>query len=144
MAITSSKYAVTARPVSILAQLLGMVVIILVLVWVLHFEGGLAFKSENKKKILNLHAVFMILGPVLAAGEGAEKSSKSTLLPWHIYAGMVIFVLAVCSTEIGLAQAFISLGLGRTQEALIVNFTGLFVFLFAASVGLTVFLPRGD
>lgn len=54
MAITSSKHAVTARPVAILAHLLGMVEIILVLVWVLHFEGGLEFKSENKKKILNV------------------------------------------------------------------------------------------
>ena len=60
MAITSSKYAVTARPVSILAHLLGMVVIILVLVWVLHFEGGLTFKSENKKKILNVNIYIYI------------------------------------------------------------------------------------
>ncbi|KAL0347961.1 UNVERIFIED_CONTAM: hypothetical protein Sangu_1023900 [Sesamum angustifolium] len=49
--------------------------------------------------------------------------------------------MAILSAETGLVEKFIFLGLHRSQEALIVNFTGLLVLIFAVSVGLTVLLP---
>lgn len=54
MALTSSSYQLSATPVTIFAHLLVIVVTILVLVWLLHFREGLAFKSVNKQKILNV------------------------------------------------------------------------------------------
>ncbi|EXC05045.1 putative transmembrane ascorbate ferrireductase 3 [Morus notabilis] len=166
MALTT---AVTAKPVSIFAHLLGIILYALFMVLgpVLAAGEGLVFgilgiyvifKFHNEIGLWNMFTLHSWLGIITICSfglqwllglftslfPGAEKTAKATLMPWHIYAGMVIFVLAVCSTEMGLAQAFIFLGLGRSQEALIVNFTGLFIFLFAASVGLTVFLPRGD
>ncbi|XP_057443248.1 probable ascorbate-specific transmembrane electron transporter 1 [Lotus japonicus] len=73
---------------------------------------------------------------------GAEVSTRATLLPWHRFIGIAIFLLAVGTAETGLLEYFQFLGLFRSQEALIVNFTGLLLFLFAASVSLSVILPR--
>ncbi|XP_004513927.1 probable ascorbate-specific transmembrane electron transporter 1 [Cicer arietinum] len=73
---------------------------------------------------------------------GAEMSTRATLLPWHRFIGLVIFLLAVGTAETGLVEYFKFLELFRNQEALIVNFTGLLLFLFAAFVSLTVILPR--
>ncbi|KAL0005133.1 hypothetical protein SO802_012694 [Lithocarpus litseifolius] len=66
------------------------------------------------------------------------------LLPWHGFVGMVIFLLAICTAETGFVEIFISLALERNQEALVRNFTGLLIFLFAVSVTLSVILPRSD
>ncbi|XP_016647009.1 PREDICTED: probable ascorbate-specific transmembrane electron transporter 1 [Prunus mume] len=73
---------------------------------------------------------------------GAESSARGNLVPWHTFVGTVIFLLAVCTAEAGLLERFLFLSIGRTQETLIINFTGLLIFLFAASVSLTVLLPR--
>lgn len=72
----------------------------------------------------------------------AEKSTKATLEPWHTFAGMVIFLMGICTAEIGLAR--IAYYLGRSREALIVNFIVLLTFLFAVWVSLSVVLPRVD
>ncbi|KAH7516218.1 hypothetical protein FEM48_Zijuj10G0112000 [Ziziphus jujuba var. spinosa] len=51
----------------------------------------------------------------------AEKSTKARLKPWHKFVGRVIFLLGICTVEIGLAQ--VGYFLTRSQEALSVNFT---------------------
>ncbi|XP_045798730.1 probable ascorbate-specific transmembrane electron transporter 1 [Trifolium pratense] len=73
---------------------------------------------------------------------GAETSTRATLLPWHKFIGIVIFLLAVATAETGLIQYFDFYQLFRNQESLIVNFTGLLLFLFSVFVGLSVILPR--
>lgn len=70
-------------------------------------------------------------------------STRGNLLPWHVFVGTFVFVLAICTAETGLLQRFIFLGLGKNQEGLIVNFTGLLLVLFAVSVTLAILLPRG-
>ncbi|KAH1097900.1 hypothetical protein J1N35_014821 [Gossypium stocksii] len=73
---------------------------------------------------------------------GAESYSRAAYLPWHTFGGLLILFLAICTAEMGLLQKFLSLFLTRSQEALIVNFIGLLLFLFAVAVALTVVLPR--
>jgi len=73
---------------------------------------------------------------------GAEMSTRASLLPWHRFLGMAIFLLAVATAETGLAQYFQFLQLFRSQEALIVNSTALLLFLYALFVALSVILPR--
>ncbi|XVE85569.1 hypothetical protein DITRI_Ditri17bG0100900 [Diplodiscus trichospermus] len=73
---------------------------------------------------------------------GAESYSRAAYLPWHTFGGLVIFLLAICTAEMGLLEKFLSLYLFRSQEALIVNFIGLLLFLFAVAVGLSVVLPH--
>ncbi|PON60828.1 Cytochrome b561 and DOMON domain-containing protein [Parasponia andersonii] len=192
MAPRGRSYQLYAAPVTILAHLIAITVTVLVLVWLLKFEGGFAFKSGNKLKIFNLHPFLMVVGLIIFGGEGtyavfkfkdetgtkdlvslhtwlgiiaisayglqfvlgfftfffpgAAMPTRGSLLPWHTYFGTVIFLLAVCAAETGLIQRFIGLGLALklNQEGLIVNFTGLLIFLFGVSVTLSVILPRGS
>ena len=46
--------AVAALPFTFVVHLLGIVLIILVLVWNIHFRGGLAWDSSNKSLIFNV------------------------------------------------------------------------------------------
>lgn len=49
--------------------------------------------------------------------------------------------MAIVSTETGLIEKFMVVGLQKGQEALIINFTGLLVLLFGISIGLIVLIP---
>ncbi|CBI26790.3 unnamed protein product, partial [Vitis vinifera] len=69
---------------------------------------------------------------------GVKKPRRRRLMPWHWFAGMVIFLMAILTAETGLVQRSTYL---RRQEALIVNFTGLLILLFATAVGLSVIHP---
>ncbi|KAL3510338.1 hypothetical protein ACH5RR_029739 [Cinchona calisaya] len=69
-------------------------------------------------------------------------TTRANFAPWHVLLGMVIFSMAILSAVTGLVEKFIFTGLKREQEALIVNFTGLLIFLFGVSVGFSVLLPR--
>ncbi|CAI9785534.1 unnamed protein product [Fraxinus pennsylvanica] len=216
----SYNYGMSSFPVSMFAHLLAIAVTILVLVWLLHFREGLAFKSDNKQKIFNVHPLLMVIGFVLTSGQaimayktvparrnikkifhlilhlialaagivgiyavfkyhnetgitdiytlhswlgistislyglqwlfsfislwypGAKPSTRDRLVPWHALFGTVIFFMAILSAETGLVERFIFLSLRRNQEALVVNFTGLLILLFAISVGFTLLLQR--
>ncbi|KAM7484733.1 hypothetical protein LguiA_000742 [Lonicera macranthoides] len=214
-----SSYNLSWLPVTTFAHLLVIAVTILVLVWLLQFREGLAFKSDNKQKIFNVHPLLMVIGFLLVLGEacmvyksvparrdtqkathlvlhliallagivgiyavfkfhhelgipdmytlhswlgmsticlfglqwvlaflsftfpGGSSFTRARLTPWHVFFGMVIFFMAVLTAETGLVERFLFLGLRRTQEALIVNFTGLLILLFGIAVGLVVLLP---
>ncbi|KAL2545683.1 Transmembrane ascorbate ferrireductase 1 [Forsythia ovata] len=207
----SNNYGISAFLVSVFAHLLAIAVTILLLIWLLHFREGLAFKSDIKQKIFNVHPLLMILGFVLISGEaimayktvpgrrkvqkilhlilhlialvagivgiyavikfhnesgipniytlhswlgistislfglqwlfsffslgypGAKPTRRDRLVPWHALFGTVIFFMAILSAETGLVERFIFLKLHRNQEALVLNFTGLLILLFAIS-----------
>ncbi|KAF8647449.1 hypothetical protein HU200_065359 [Digitaria exilis] len=59
---------VDARTVA--AHVLAVAATVLVLVWCVHFRGGLALHSQNNKQLIfNVHPVLMLLGPIVLAGE---------------------------------------------------------------------------
>ncbi|WCJ33668.1 Cytochrome b561/ferric reductase transmembrane protein family [Euphorbia peplus] len=213
----SRSYQISAGPVTMLAHLLAISITILVLVWLLHFDEGFAFKSLDKVKILNVHTFLMVVGFIVIAGEGvmayktvpaerrvqkavhltlhtialacgivgvytafkfkhevgskdmitlhswlgisaislfglqwmlgffsfvyprAEVSARGSYLPWHVFGGMFIFLLAISTALTGLIQRFNGL---LNQLGLIMNFTGLLLVLFAVAVALSGVLPR--
>ncbi|KAK6242457.1 hypothetical protein QUC31_013852 [Theobroma cacao] len=90
-----------------------------------------------------LFGLQLLLGFFSFVFPGAESYSRAGYTPWHIFGGLVIFFLAIATAEMGLLLKFLRLGLFRSQEALIVNFIGLLLFLFAVAVGLSVVLTRG-
>ncbi|KAL8105791.1 putative ascorbate-specific transmembrane electron transporter 1 [Apium graveolens] len=73
---------------------------------------------------------------------GADSGTRSRMAPYHVFFGIVIFLMAIISAETGLTERFIFIGLRRGQEALIMNFTGLLILLFGIAVGFSVILPR--
>ncbi|GJN12685.1 hypothetical protein PR202_ga30987 [Eleusine coracana subsp. coracana] len=54
---------------SVVLHVLAVAAVVLVLVWCVHFRGGLALQSTNKALIFNVHPVLMITGPIVLAGE---------------------------------------------------------------------------
>ncbi|KAI3778753.1 hypothetical protein L2E82_08136 [Cichorium intybus] len=220
MAKGGASYQMSATPVTIFAHLLAISIVTLVLVWLIHFRQGFAFKSHIKAKIFNLHPLLMTVGFLIFSGEaiimykaipakkntqklihlilhfialaagivgvyavfkfhheihikhmytlhswigistiglfgfqwilgffsfffpGAESAIRARMLPWHAFFGVVIFFMTIVTAETGLAQKFLFQGLRRSEEARIINFTGLLILLFAISVVLSVILPR--
>ncbi|XP_050275627.1 probable ascorbate-specific transmembrane electron transporter 1 [Quercus robur] len=210
-------YRVSATPFVIFAQLITIAVITLVLVWLLHFQKGFSFKSDERSKLFNLHPFLMVIGLIVIGGQaimayksipakrktrkgvhlvlhltaflsgilgiyvifkykkeegaqnfltlhswlgittvslyglqfvlgflayffpGAEWTARATLLPWHIFVGMVIFFFAMVNAEIGLSG--FSQTVSSFSERYIVNFTGLLILLYAISVTFVVILP---
>ncbi|XP_030468108.1 probable ascorbate-specific transmembrane electron transporter 1 [Syzygium oleosum] len=115
------------------------------------------FKFHNELHIPNLYTLHSWLGITTISLFGlqwlaaffsfvfpkANNYARDSYYPWHIFVGSVVFFLAICTAEAGLAERFIFLKLQHGRQALIMNFTGLLIFLFAVSVGLSVILPRG-
>lgn len=202
-----------------LAHLLALSVIVLVLVWLLHFREGLSLRTHIKAKIFNVHPLLMV-GFIVLSGEailvqktlpgtkrtqkgthlalhlsalitGAigiyavfkfhqdlaiphvyslhswlgmtticlyclqwfwsfftfaypqlKSSARSAVLPWHVVGGTLLFLLAVSTAFVGLGEKFIFMKLEREQEALVINFTGLLLLLFAVTVAIKVLVPR--
>ncbi|GKU89328.1 hypothetical protein SLEP1_g3479 [Rubroshorea leprosula] len=70
---------VKAFPFTFVVHLLGIAGVVLVLVWCIHFRGGLAWESSDKSLIFNIHPVLMLIGLIIIGGE-AIVSYKSVLL----------------------------------------------------------------
>ncbi|KAJ1391058.1 Cytochrome b561/ferric reductase transmembrane [Sesbania bispinosa] len=99
--------AVSALPFTFVAHLLGFVAIVLVLVWNLHFRGGLAWDSSNKSIIFNLHPVLILIGLIVIGGE-AIISYKSLPLKKEVkkLIHLVLHAIALILGIIGICAAF--------------------------------------
>lgn len=69
---------------------------------------------------------------------GASAAMRSMLLPVHVSAGVVVFLMTVCTAETGLVKVDAAPG----AESRVINFTGLFMLLFALAVSVSVALPK--
>ncbi|KAK3200373.1 hypothetical protein Dsin_023788 [Dipteronia sinensis] len=119
MAPRGRSYQLSASPVTVLAHLLFIAVTTLVLVWLLDKREGLAFKSDNKFKIFNLHPLFMIIGFILIGGEaimayntvGGTRTTQRTV-HWvlHLIAlisgGLGIFAVFKFQNELGIPDMY--------------------------------------
>ncbi|KAJ7971190.1 cytochrome B561-1 [Quillaja saponaria] len=67
-------------PIFLIVRVIGVIIMLLVLTWALHFRGGLALVSDNKDLIFNVHPVLMVIGLVLVNGEAmlAYKTFSGT------------------------------------------------------------------
>ncbi|XP_071708922.1 transmembrane ascorbate ferrireductase 1-like [Rutidosis leptorrhynchoides] len=87
-----------------------------------------------------LFGLQLLFGIVTFLFPGAESATRAKFAPWHIFFGVVIFLMAIVAAETGLTEKFFFLKLKQGQEALVVNFIGLLILLFGIFVGLTVAL----
>ncbi|KAJ4954211.1 hypothetical protein NE237_031043 [Protea cynaroides] len=56
-------------PFTVVSHVLGIAASVMVLVWCIHFRGGLAFEATNKSLIFNIHPVLMLIGFIILGGE---------------------------------------------------------------------------
>lgn len=67
-------------PIFLAVRLLGVALCALVLIWNVHFRGGLALVSEDRSLIFNVHPVLMVIGLLVLNGEAmlAYKNLSGT------------------------------------------------------------------
>ncbi|XP_076883326.1 transmembrane ascorbate ferrireductase 2-like [Bidens hawaiensis] len=67
-------------PTYLCVRSLGVLITILVLIWNVHYRGGLALFSDNKSLLFNVHPVLMVIGLLLLNGEAmlAYKTASGT------------------------------------------------------------------
>lgn len=86
-----------------------------------------------------------IFGFIVFFYPGIAQSVRGEVLPWHILFGLLVYALAVISTELGFLEKLTFLensGLAKYgPEAFLVNFTALVVVFLAAFVVLSAVLP---
>ncbi|KAF2312308.1 hypothetical protein GH714_032240 [Hevea brasiliensis] len=93
-------------PIFAVVRLLGLVVTALVLTWTVHYRGGLAFASDNKDLIFNVHPVLMVVGLILMNGEAmlAYKTVPGTK-SFKKLVHLILQFLAFCLSLIGVWAA---------------------------------------
>ncbi|OIW08020.1 hypothetical protein TanjilG_20121 [Lupinus angustifolius] len=98
---------VPAFPFTFVVHFVGIVAIVLVLFWNIHFRGGLAWESSNKNLIFNIHPVLMIIGLIIFGGE-AIISYKSLPLRKEVkkLIHLVLHAIALILGIIGIVAAF--------------------------------------
>ncbi|WOL06063.1 putative ascorbate-specific transmembrane electron transporter 1 [Canna indica] len=99
--------AVRAAPFTYASHVLAVASAAMILVWCIHFRGGLAFASSNKSLIFNIHPVFMLIGFIILGGE-AIMSYKT--LPWSHEVNKAIHLsfhaIALVLGAVGIYAAF--------------------------------------
>ncbi|KAI4357453.1 hypothetical protein L6164_001401 [Bauhinia variegata] len=96
-----------AAGITILAHLFGILAIILLLVWLLHYRGGVEYDSEYAARVFNVHPLMMFLGFIFLAGEAmmayhtvpAERRTQKT---FH----MIFHLIAIIFGIVGLCAVF--------------------------------------
>ncbi|XVE58548.1 hypothetical protein DITRI_Ditri04bG0178100 [Diplodiscus trichospermus] len=80
---------------------------VMVLVWCIHFRGGLAWESSDKNLIFNIHPVLMLIGFIILGGE-AIMSYKSLPLRKEVkkVIHLVLHAIALILGIIGIYTAF--------------------------------------
>ncbi|MQL98446.1 hypothetical protein Taro_031153 [Colocasia esculenta] len=99
--------SVRALPLTYVAHAHAAVAALLVLVWCIHFRGGLAFESTNKSLIFNLHPVFMLIGFIIL---GSEAIISYKALPWSKEVNklihLILHAIATVLGAVGIYTAF--------------------------------------
>nr|CAB3499953.1 unnamed protein product [Digitaria exilis] len=87
-----------------------------------------------------LYALQWLVAFVYFVFPGAVMTMRADYAPWHIFFGIVIFLMAILTAETGLAK-FVPPLINYASEAYVVNFTGLAILMFGVAVVLAVILP---
>ncbi|XP_002981734.2 probable ascorbate-specific transmembrane electron transporter 2 [Selaginella moellendorffii] len=119
-----------------------------------------AFKYHNESKIDNLYslhswlglgtiilfAIQWIAGFVTFWYPGAAANTRRSVLPWHVFLGIFIYVLAIASAQTGVLEKVTFLQTSKVfghydNEAYIANFTALVVLLLGVFTVLGAVIP---
>ncbi|GKV16843.1 hypothetical protein SLEP1_g27418 [Rubroshorea leprosula] len=119
-----------------------------------------ALKFHNDKGIDNFYslhswlglACLFLFGIQWAAGfatfwyPGGSRSSRASLLPWHVFFGVYIYALAVATAITGILEKVTFLQTNKvisrySMEALLVNSLGILIVVLGGLVVLAIITP---
>ncbi|XP_021727422.1 probable transmembrane ascorbate ferrireductase 3 [Chenopodium quinoa] len=106
-AIERDWYRRRASSITPVAHFFGILSIILLLVWLLHYRGGLSLDSDNPYRILNVHIFLMFFGFIFFAGQAmmVYKSINAEARMQKL-THMLMHVIAITLGIIGVYAAF--------------------------------------
>lgn len=99
-------YQRPASRITVLAHFFGVLALILLLVWLLHYRGGLNYNSDNPYRVFNVHPFLMFFGFIFFAGEAvmayktvaADMDAKKFLHMLLNLTAMVLGIVGLCAT----------------------------------------------
>ncbi|EEF34855.1 probable transmembrane ascorbate ferrireductase 3 [Ricinus communis] len=97
----------SASRLTVAAHLFGILAFILMLVWLLHFRGGIEYDSDDVNRVFNVHPFMMFCGFIFVFGEAmmmykTVPSSHQAQKLCH----MILHLIALCLGIVGIAAAF--------------------------------------
>ncbi|KAE9601051.1 hypothetical protein Lal_00023814 [Lupinus albus] len=92
---------------SVLAHLFGILAIILLLVWLLHYREGIEYDSDNPLRVFNVHPLLMFLGFIFFAGQ-AIMSYHTVPSEWQTQRliHMTLHLIAIVLGVVGICAVF--------------------------------------
>uniref|UniRef100_A0A5B6YHS4 Cytochrome b561 domain-containing protein n=1 Tax=Davidia involucrata TaxID=16924 RepID=A0A5B6YHS4_DAVIN len=96
-----------ASRITVVAHLFGVLAVILLLVWLLHYREGLDLDSDNAYRVFNVHPFLMFFGFVFLSGE-AMMAYKTVPAEREVqkFVHMFINLTAICLGIVGIHAAF--------------------------------------
>ncbi|TQD89591.1 hypothetical protein C1H46_024837 [Malus baccata] len=101
------RYKRSASRLTVGAHLFGILAIILMLVWLLHYRGGIDYESDNSDRVFNVHPFLMFFGFIFFAGEA--MMAYKTVMSEHQgkkYMHALLHLIALCTGIFGICAAF--------------------------------------
>ncbi|KAK8567403.1 hypothetical protein V6N13_105372 [Hibiscus sabdariffa] len=107
VAVVTHNYRLSASRLTIFAHVFGILAFILMLVWLLHYRGGIEYDSYYGDRVFNVHPFLMFCGFIFLSGEAmmVYKTVQATHMVQkvvHMIFQLGAFVLGV----VGLCAAF--------------------------------------
>ncbi|XP_058728438.1 probable transmembrane ascorbate ferrireductase 3 [Vicia villosa] len=97
----------TSIGISGLAHLFGIVSIILLLVWLLHYREGIDYDSDDGLRVFNVHPLMMFLGFIFLVGEGVMAfQTVPNQPPVPKFVHMTLNLMAIVFGIVGLCAVF--------------------------------------
>ncbi|KAI5678036.1 hypothetical protein M9H77_08986 [Catharanthus roseus] len=93
-------YKRSASRITIFAHIFGILSLILMLVWLLHYRGGLNLDSASSSRVFNVHPFLMFFGFIFFAGEA--MMAYKTVLADHDTQKFVHFFFHLVAITLGI------------------------------------------
>ncbi|KAF5748050.1 transmembrane ascorbate ferrireductase 3 [Tripterygium wilfordii] len=100
-------YRVSASRITVVAHVFGILAFILMLVWLLHYRGGIEYDSDNPDRVFNVHPFLMYCGFIFLAGE-AMMAYKTVIAthPVQKFVHMMLHFSAIVLGIVGICAVF--------------------------------------
>ncbi|XP_023893243.1 probable transmembrane ascorbate ferrireductase 3 [Quercus suber] len=102
-----SEYYSAASRLTYVAHFFGLTALILILIWLLHYRGGLNYESNNPDLVFNVHPFLMFFSLIFLGGEAmmAYKTVRATHgVRKSVH--MLVHLLAIVLAIVGISAAF--------------------------------------